>query len=368
MPIEYQVLLIASLAFALCTAMTAIVRWVGTSRELLDADGSPGHIKQLRPVPNIGGVAIFGAITLTLASMLVWASSGPIHPIAQALRIDRDTIAALIVAMFGLHAMGLIDDRRPLPALIKLMAMILVATIPVGLLEIRMFTVLDAQPGGIVLSMLLSILWIVAITNAINFLDNMDGICAGLTAVIGSVLLTVALRSGDTADAVVLACIVGASLGFLIWNRPRASIFMGDGGSLVLGFMLAVMSIRVTYYDGATQGSPWTAVFVPLAVFAVPIYDLVSVVVIRIRQGKSPLVGDQQHFTHRIRRRGLSDRRTLFVVLGCTIITGLSGLLMLSLPPSLAPVAAAQVVLTLVVLSVYERGIFKPGSASVRDP
>jgi UDP-GlcNAc:undecaprenyl-phosphate GlcNAc-1-phosphate transferase len=211
----------------------------------------------------------------------------------------------------------------------------------------------------VLLSTLLSILWILAITNAMNFLDNMDGVCAGITAIIGAVLLVVALRTGDLTSAALMATVAGSSLGFMVWNRPRALIFMGDGGSLVLGFALAVTSVRLTYFDAGQSQSPWTAVFVPLAVFAVPVYDMVSVTVIRIAQGKSPLVGDQQHFTHRIRQRGLSDRRTLFVVLGCAVITGMSGLLMLSLPPSLAPVAGMQVLLILVILAVYERGAMR---------
>ncbi|MCR9218155.1 MAG: undecaprenyl/decaprenyl-phosphate alpha-N-acetylglucosaminyl 1-phosphate transferase, partial [bacterium] len=251
---------------------------------------------------------------------------------------------------------------RPLPALPKLAAMALVATVPVALLDIRLLTVLDTQPGGVLLSTLLSIVWILAITNAINFLDNMDGVCAGLSAIIASVLLVIALRSGDMASALILGCAAGGSIGFLLWNRPRARIFMGDGGSLVLGFLLAVISVRLTYFDASADESPWTAVFVPLAVFAVPVYDMVSVIVIRLSQGKSPFVGDQQHFTHRIRQRGLSDRRTLFVVLGCTVISGMSGLLMLSLAPALAPVAGMQVVLVLVILAVYERGALRSRS------
>jgi len=188
----------------------------------------------------------------------------------------------------------------------------------------------------------------------------MDGACAGVTTVIGSILLVVAMSAGDLSSATVLACIAGSTLGFMVWNRPRALIFMGDGGSLVLGFLLAVMSVQLTYYDASIQSSPWTAVFVPLAVFALPVYDMLSVIVIRLAQGRSPLVGDQQHFTHRIRKRGLSDRRTLFVVLGCTVITGMSGLLMLSLPPEMAPIAGMQVVLVLVILAVYERGTLRP--------
>lgn len=356
---EALVLMLAGAAMALAVVLTRAVLVYGRNNELLDSPGSSGHHKELRRVPNIGGIAIFASIILPLAILLVWSSAGSTHPLAEAFRSSRDTIVVLVVAIFALHTLGLVDDRRPIPALIKLAAMALVAAVPVALLDIRLLTFLDTQPGGILISTLLTILWVLAITNAVNFLDNMDGICAGVSAVIGAVLLVVALSAGDFSSAAVLACASGSSLGFLVWNRPRARIFMGDGGSLVLGFLLAVISVRLTYFDASAQSSPWTAVFVPLAVFALPVYDMLSVIVIRLSQGRSPLVGDQQHITHRIRKRGLSDRRTLFVVLGCTVITGMSGLLMLSLPPTMAPLAGVQVVLVLVILAVYERGALR---------
>ncbi len=359
-----MVLGVTCLAMAMAIVLTRVVISYGHRNELLDSPGSLGHEKMLRQVPNIGGVAIFASLTLPLAGLLIWSLLGSTHDLAASLRADRDDAVVLVLALFALHTLGLVDDRRPIPALIKLGAMAVVAAVPVALLDLRLLTFLDAQPGGVLVSTLLTIVWILAITNAINFLDNMDGICAGVVAIIGAVLLVIALLGGDLASASVLACLVGASLGFMVWNRPPARIFMGDGGSLVLGFALAFVSVRLTYFDGDSDSSPWTAVFVPLAVFAVPVYDLISVVLIRLSQGKSPLVGDQQHFTHRIRKRGLSDRRTLFVVLGCAVISGMSGLLMLSLPPSLAPVAGMQVLLILVILAVYERGALR----GIRDP
>lgn len=358
---ELTILILAGVAVALGVILTRVVLSCGRSGDLMDTPGAPGHEKELRHVPNIGGIGIFATITLPLVVLLVWASAGSSSEIATAFRDDRATLVVLILAMFGLHSLGLIDDRRSLPALPKFAAMVFVATVPVALLDIRLFTFLDMQPGGVLLSTLLSILWVLVITNAMNFLDNMDGVCAGLSAVIGAILLVIALSTGDLVSASLLACVAGSSLGFLVWNRPRALIFMGDSGSLVLGFALAVVSVRLTYYDSSAGDSPWTAVFVPLAVFAVPVYDMVSVIVIRISQGRSPFVGDQQHFTHRLRKRGLSDRRTLFIVLGCGIITGMSGLLMLSLAPALAPVAGLQVVLILIILAVYERGLFRTG-------
>ena len=361
---ELLVLIVCGVSTALAVALTRLVIGYGHRHELLDGPAGFGHEKALRAVPNIGGIAIFASIVLPLAVLMVWSVVGAQHELAVALRAEAAVVLVLMLTIFALHTLGVVDDRHPLPATPKLAAMALVATVPVALLDIRLLTFLDAQPGGGLLSTVLSIVWILAITNAINFLDNMDGVCAGLSAIIASVLLVIALRSGDLPSALVLGCTAGSAIGFLVWNRPRARIFMGDGGSLVLGFLLAVVSVRLTYFDAGADESPWTAVFVPLAVFAVPVYDMTSVIVIRLSQGKSPFIGDQQHFTHRIRKRGLSDRRTLFVVLGCAVISGMSGLLMLSLVPTLAPVAGMQVVLVLVILAVYERGALRSHSES----
>lgn len=361
---ELLVLIVCGVSTALAVALTRLVIGYGHRHELLDGPAGFGHEKALRAVPNIGGIAIFASIVLPLAVLMVWSVVGAQHELAVALRAEAAVVLVLMLTIFALHTLGVVDDRHPLPATPKLAAMALVATVPVALLDIRLLTFLDAQPGGVLLSTVLSIVWILAITNAINFLDNMDGVCAGLSAIIASVLLVIALRSGDLPSALVLGCTAGSAIGFLVWNRPRARIFMGDGGSLVLGFLLAVVSVRLTYFDAGADESPWTAVFVPLAVFAVPVYDMTSVIVIRLSQGKSPFIGDQQHFTHRIRKRGLSDRRTLFVVLGCAVISGMSGLLMLSLVPTLAPVAGMQVVLVLVILAVYERGALRSHSES----
>ncbi len=361
---ELLVLIVCGVSTALAVALTRLVIGYGHRHELLDGPAGFGHEKALRAVPNIGGIAIFASIVLPLAVLMVWSVVGAQHELAVALRAEAAVVLVLMLTIFALHTLGVVDDRHPLPATPKLAAMALVATVPVALLDIRLLTFLDAQPGGVLLSTVLSIVWILAITNAINFLDNMDGVCAGLSAIIASVLLVIALRSGDLPSALMLGCTAGSAIGFLVWNRPRARIFMGDGGSLVLGFLLAVVSVRLTYFDAGADESPWTAVFVPLAVFAVPVYDMTSVIVIRLSQGKSPFIGDQQHFTHRIRKRGLSDRRTLFVVLGCAVISGMSGLLMLSLAPTLAPVAGMQVVLVLVILAVYERGALRSHSES----
>ena len=146
-------------------------------------------------------------------------------------------------------------------------------------------------------------------------------------------------------------------LGFLWFNFPPASIFMGDGGSLAVGFLLGFLTVRTTYIVPA-NASAWYGVFMPLIVLAVPIYDLLAVVTIRLSQGRSPMVGDQQHFSHRLVKRGLSVRMMLMVVYGVTLSTGLTGIYLGHLHEGwMAVLAGAQVVITLIVLGIYERAI-----------
>jgi UDP-GlcNAc:undecaprenyl-phosphate GlcNAc-1-phosphate transferase len=151
-----------------------------------------------------------------------------------------------------------------------------------------------------------------------------------------------------------------------VFNVPPAKVFMGDGGSLVLGLLLAVISIRTTYFDtevgtaasgGAKQGAPgaWYGVLMPLMVLAIPLYDFTSVTLIRLAQGKSPFVGDQNHFSHRLVRKGLSRRAAVIVIWLCTLATGLAGVMLGSLEGWQAALAAGQTVAILALLALLER-------------
>jgi UDP-GlcNAc:undecaprenyl-phosphate GlcNAc-1-phosphate transferase len=140
---------------------------------------------------------------------------------------------------------------------------------------------------------------------------------------------------------------------------------MGDGGSLAVGFLLAFLTIRTTFYrpqdvmpgsSDASVLSPWYAVLMPLCVLAVPLYDLASVILIRGSQGRSPLVGDRQHFSHRLVAAGLSVRRTVAVICGCTAITGIGGIMLSVATGWQAILIGVQVLLVLIVIALYEHG------------
>lgn len=368
-------------AFIMSTGLTSACIRFGEWKRLHDTFGAKGHAKPVvRRVPNIGGVAIFLTIVLPvlLGIALVW---DPTSAIARAypdiekflagMREKTGEALILLLCLLVLHIVGLIDDRRALGALPKFLIMTGAAVTLVIGADVRLFTFLESQGqwGGWA-SIALTILWFVAVTNAMNFIDNMDGLSAGVGSVASAFFLVTAVLNAQWFVAMMLALLLGALLGFLVFNAPRTSggggakIFMGDGGSLVVGFLLAFLTVRITFANptgdalpGAIiKSSPWHAVFMPLCVLAIPLYDLASVTVIRLSQGKSPFVGDQQHFSHRLRARGLSVRRTVGVICGCTALTGLSGIILGRVEGWPAILVGGQTVLVLALLAFYEHG------------
>ncbi len=371
------VLMLAGVSFVLSLALTIVARAYGRRRLLLDSAGAPGQAKLRRAVPNIGGVAIFWA---TAAPMLAglgviwvdpeWAARlvPGLGPYLDGIRQQTPMALGLLAALFALHILGLIDDRRPMPAWPKFALMFAVAAAIVIGFDVRLLTLLDVHVGGPWLSVALTILWLVAVTNAMNFMDNMDGLSAGVGAVASSLFLVAALVNGQWFVAAMLALLFGALLGFLGFNAPRkngATIFMGDGGSLVLGFLLAFLTIRTTYLPASSPS--WFAVLMPLCILAVPLYDMLSVIFIRLSQRQSPFVGDRQHFSHRLLAAGLSVPRALAVICGCTAVTGISGIMLTVATGWQAVLIGVQVLLVLSVIALYEHGKGWPLSPSERS-
>lgn len=375
------------LAFVLAVPLTVYARAMGNRLNAHDGAGVEGQVKAAaRKVPNTGGVAVFGAVTLPLVAFLIGMRFGLdqkmvewVPALAEHLDRVKDQAASygwLLICLGALHVMGLIDDRRPLGAWPKLLVMAGCATAFVIFTDTRVLTLLDAHVGGSWLSMLVTVVWIVAVTNALNFIDNMDGLCGGVGAITASCFMASALVHRQWFVAGVLALLAGACLGFLVfnfpWRRP-ASVFLGDGGSLVVGFLLATMAIRITYAkiglnevpaDAVSDSGRWHAVLTPLVVLAVPLYDMLSVTFLRLRQGKSPFVGDLQHLSHRLHfggiggpsaeGKGLTKRDTVVIISGLTAITASGGVILPSLAPWAACVVFAQTVAALVLLGVWE--------------
>jgi UDP-GlcNAc:undecaprenyl-phosphate GlcNAc-1-phosphate transferase len=356
----WLVLALVGVGLAISLPATAAARAVGRARRAYDTPGAPGHVKVLRPVPNNGGVAIWLAVVPPVAAGLAAAWLVPaetwhrlvpaVHEHLSRIRQTTPVAAALLIALTALFALGWVDDRRSLGPWIKLAVQAGCALALAGWFNVRLLE-LAALPAWV--SVVLTVLWIVVVTNAINFIDNMDGLAAGVSAVAASCFMAACLVNHQWFVAGTLALLVGGLLGFLAFNFPPATIFMGDRGSLVVGFLLAVLTVRTTYYDPGLGGG-WYGVFMPLVVLAIPLYDFTTVTLLRVAQGRSPFVGDQQHFSHRLVARGSSPRGAVIVIWCLTAVTGIGGVALGSLPAWQAVLVGVQTGLVLVTIAVQE--------------
>ncbi|MEM1211234.1 MAG: MraY family glycosyltransferase [Planctomycetota bacterium] len=383
------------IALPLCGGL---IRW-SRALGLVDAGGGEGHKPTGRIVPDTGGVAVYLAVAgpMTVALLGVWllpasawASMAPwATQHLEGLRGVTAVGGGLLVMLSAVHLMGLYDDRRPLGPWRKLGVQAAIAVGVVVLCETRVLRLMDDWGAwGVGLSVAVSVAWVLVIVNAMNFLDNMDGLCCGVAAVAGSVYLAATLIAGQWFVAGLCALLVGALLAVLVFNAPPAKVYLGDGGSLLVGLILAVVSMRTTYTvtpgaevagggviasltggvgESAAVGAGgvggvagvetgWHVLLMPLMVLAVPLYDFVSVVVLRLLRGQSPMVGDHNHFSHRLVRRGLSRPAAVAVICLATLATGLSGAMLTTLAPWQAWLAAGQTLAVLAVLAVLERG------------
>jgi len=231
------------------------------------------------------------------------------------------TLLSILGGAFVLHVLGLIDDKQPLGPGIKFLVQTGVALVVVGVFRIR-----AAEALGPGVSITLTVFWIVLIINAFNFLDNMDGLSAGVAIIAASIFACSATLAGQIFVPVMAWVLVGTLLGFLCFNFTPASVFMGDAGSMVVGYLLSILTILTTYYD-PEQGLSPVGILVPLIVLAVPLYDVASVTVHRIRAGESPFRGDHRHFSHRLVRRGMTIRAAVCTIYLATGATGISAII-----------------------------------------
>lgn len=358
-------LLLIPVAFVIAAPMCAGLILIAHRLKTFDSGGVAGQIKEApRRVPNTGGIAIFAAIAFPLLGVIVLAALQPqVFPVAALGTLAYVTQKAelaliLLSSVLLLHVLGVIDDRKPLRAWPKLFLQVLPAFAMPLLTDTRLLTLLDGHVGGPWLSILITAAWFIVVTNAINFLDNMDGLSAGLSAIAAASMLVITLEKKQWLVAGCLALLIGACLGFLAFNAPRrggARLFMGDSGSLVLGFVLAFAAVRITYFDPATpQGSHAHAVLMPIVVLAVPLYDCTVITLVRIWNGKSPLVGDLNHASHRLVRRGLSRAQAVYVLWGCGLLTGAAGYVLTRCDAAVAALIGLGVVGLLGLLAAAE--------------
>ena len=352
--------------------LTRILLRVSHRLDMLDRAGSELHKGHDGAVPNTGGMAVFwavvGPITGIIIAVWVLPEEGwqrllpPLAIHIDGLRQVTAQAIGVVVALAAIHTIGLLDDRRGLGPFIKLLGQVLVAGGLVIWCDMRILSMLgnvDSAWGGAgyVLSITISIAWLVTITNAFNFLDNMDGLAGGVAAIIAAVYLVATLLSGQWFIAATAALLLGGLVGFLIFNFPPARIFMGDGGSLVVGLLAAMISIQTTYYhtDEPIPGRYWYGLLMPVLVMAIPLYDCISVTIIRLMHGRSPFIGDHNHFSHRLVRKGMTRPQAVVVIWLCTAATALSGVMLGSLQTWQAIIVTAQTVTILLILALLER-------------
>ncbi len=351
-----------AVTFGISALATSLSKKVAHRFGMLDVPAR--HKTHGRPVPMLGGSAIFASILgvslLATALVSLWAAAGAPKWLPPELSVHvsgaagkAPMVVGILLGALVLHVVGLIDDRRQLGPWIKLIAEVVVAAGVVVFLKVRILTV-----AGPTASVILSIFWLVAIINAFNFLDNIDGLAAGVGAIVAGALLGASVSIGQLFVPAWLCLIVGALCGFLLYNFPPASVFMGDAGSLVIGYLLGVLSCLTTYLQ---PGGTYYAygIFVPLVVMAVPLYDMVSVVTLRLRDWRNPMVGDRRHFSHRLIRRGMSVRKAVLTIYLCTVATAVAAALLSRVDTFGAVLVFAQTLVILLVLALLESGDVK---------
>ncbi len=293
----------------------------------------PGKRKiHLEPMPLLGGTALFLTIGISLIFHLLWIHWGMYFlkiiltpELADALHgVYKVSHQLLAIAIAGLiiFITGLIDDKFDLNSWIKFGLQSTVAIIVMNS-GVRITLFLDNEW----LSYVISYLWIVGMTNAFNFLDNMDGLCAGIALIASFFLFTISISMNEYFISGFLAVFMGAISAFLIFNFNPAKIFMGDSGSLFIGFMMACITILGTFYFNEAS---IFSVAMPVFILAVPIYDLCSVLIIRQIEGRPFYKGDNSHFSHRLVKLGMTAKQAVLFIYLVTFATGVSALLLAS--------------------------------------
>jgi UDP-GlcNAc:undecaprenyl-phosphate GlcNAc-1-phosphate transferase len=297
---------------ALATSLLALPLWRKWCLRTKLVD-DPGHRKiHDAPVPLAGGFAVLtgillplvaGAILLKLGVVKISAANAIVHG------LDRRAIELVVLALgaVAITLLGWLDDRHELKALPKFIGQILIAiAVAAACKRITLFV-----PSEI-FSYAVTVLWLLTVINAFNFMDNMNGLCAGLGAIGAFQFALIAAAKGEYLVAITGFLMCGALVGFLPWNFPNARAFLGDAGSHLTGYLLAVMAILPHFY---TKQEPHRlAVLAPLLVLAIPLADLAQVSLFRTLNRKPFWIGDTNHLSHRLVRAGLGRTQAVLVL------------------------------------------------------
>ncbi len=288
------------LALALSAALTPVCRRAALAWRIVDLP-RPNRWHRT-PVPLLGGVAVMVAVAV---ATVAWTPSGS-PPWA---------VLGGGAAIFGL---GVVDDLRGLSPVTKLVGQtVIAACLNAFGLQLDLF-------DSAALNVASSVFWVVALVNAFNLLDHMDGLAAGVAVVAGGFQVVFFATDGNLAEAVTAAALAGAAMGFLLFNFPPAGIFLGDAGSLLIGYFIASLSLSATF---PYSRSVVSILLVPVMSSLVPILDVALVTVTRRLTGRRIMVGGRDHSSHRLVALGLSDRQAVLTLYALAVTCGVLGLL-----------------------------------------
>lgn len=298
---------------------TPLLRRLCERSGLVDSSNDERRVHR-KAVPRLGGVGIFFSVVVALASLFLVNNL-----LTQNVRGELRSMGAILLCGLLVLMIGAYDDLRGLNAVVKFFA---IAAITI------LFYALGGRIGGLsipfvgqvtlhpLVGCLLTLIWVVGITNAFNLIDGIDGLASGSALFSSLVLLTVSLLQGKASVAVVALALTGALAGFLRYNFNPASIFLGDSGSLFVGFSLAALSIT-----GSQKASTAVAVAIPILAFGLPVVDMTVTIGRRLLSGKPVFQGDREHIHHKLLARGWSQRRVALVLYGVSAGFGLAAML-----------------------------------------
>jgi UDP-GlcNAc:undecaprenyl-phosphate GlcNAc-1-phosphate transferase len=311
-PLAYFALFLFSALFV--GLLTPKIRKIAIKRKIFDTPDS-AHKSHKEPVPYLGGVAIIiGVVGITFTTTL--ASNPDLLPL----------VAGVLLPSLFLGAIGLIDDLINLSPWPRFIAQSLVG-IAVAITLIKTDTV-GSPTGSRALDTAITVLFIVGLSNSVNFFDNVDGGASGTVAISAIFLALLSYSSGQYYIAAISMVVAGATLGFLKWNKSPARIYMGDAGSLFLGSLMASLLVR---FDPNPIFYP-TSFFVPVFLMAIPILDTATVVISRVTRGASPFKGGRDHLSHRLMRLGNSKIISVLILWGLSLIYGILALILSNAP------------------------------------
>jgi UDP-GlcNAc:undecaprenyl-phosphate GlcNAc-1-phosphate transferase len=335
-----QFLILGAATLILVGGLTPVMRKIALKIGAVDRPNLERKT-QKEPVPYLGGVAIAIGITVASFAALLYSDFST--------ETFNRALSVLLPAIL-ISAMGLYDDLKNLQPWPRLVAQS-IAGVAVAIYLIEN-GILGQAFNNRVIDYAVTIIWVVGICNSINFFDNLDGGASGTVAVISIFLFAIAFNQGQFLVSALAVVTAGATLGFLIWNKSPAKIYMGDAGALFLGIIIAVLTIRLD----PKVSSQTRSLSIPLLLMAVPILDTTTVVISRLSRGISPFTGGRDHISHRLMRKGLDRKTTAYVLWAMAAAFGSIAFIVCCTTTSLAiPLIYATAALWLLCLVTFLR-------------